>query len=170
MLCFHHHFVFFLLSLRAAYVIFVYSQNKKQASRLEIHSFPLSTYMWTFKMPSSIRLFQFIQKYYRFCGVYPSQPSHNHHSFNAKKCVFIICGVQYLISSIFFLLFEAKSMLEYEMACYIALWIIFTTGTYLIPAWQMKRTLEFNEYCESFIEASKFIIYQVRNYSACISS
>lgn len=115
------------------------------------------SYMLTIKMTDSIKLFRFIQIFYQFYGIYPLQLSQNHRSFNVKKCVFLICGVQCIVSSLLFLLFEVKSMFEYGMTFYTLLWTIFSMGLYLIPAWQMKETLEFIECCERFIEASKIL-------------
>lgn len=115
------------------------------------------SHLLTVMMAGSVKLFQFIYQTYQSLGIYPTQPSRSYCPFNWKKWVIVISGVQYFVSALLFVLFEAKSMYEYGMTFYTLLWVVFATGTYIVPTWQMRHTMEFTECCERFIESSKLI-------------
>lgn len=98
-------------------------------------------------MASSLRLFQFFQTFY--------QSNQTCCQLNPKKCIYLICLVQFSIESVSFLLFEARSLFDYGMTIYLLISFGFSMGTFLLPEYQMKYTLEFIEYCKGFMENSK---------------
>lgn len=108
-------------------------------------------------MASSITLFQFIKRAYQSVGVYPFQPSQNHTTFNLKNWIYLICCMQFLISTFCFLLFEAKSMFDYGIAFYVSLYLFFAMVQYSIFIFQIESTYKFIESCARFIETRELI-------------
>lgn len=111
-------------------------------------------------MARSIELFQFITEYYRWCRIYPLQPSQDHFSFNLRNLIYFVCWVQFLLTSILFLLFEANSMFHYGIVFYTLLSLICSMGMYLFPIFQRRNTFQFNKCCEGLIESSKLMSFR----------
>lgn len=108
------------------------------------------------KMAGSIKIFQFIQKYYQTVGIFPSK-SHRieSSSINVKNVVFFIGILPYIVSLSAFLAFQVNSMLDVGISVFILISMVSTVFFYIIPTGQMKNTLMFVANCERFIEQRK---------------
>lgn len=107
-------------------------------------------------MTNSIKIFQFIQKYYRAIGIYQSKSNNRFGStFNAKNVLFFIFILPYIVSLTAFLLFQVKAMLDIGISVFILISMISTIFFYIIPVFHMENTSMFVENCERFIEGSK---------------
>lgn len=102
-------------------------------------------------MASSIKLFQFVQKFHRALGIYPSYSS----SSCSRLKLVLICLIQVGLTLFTFLLFEAKSMYDYGFGCCILISQIIAIVTYLSFVWQSKNTANSIANWEKFIAKSK---------------
>lgn len=122
--------------------------------RLSIRSQPF--FMPTSNMASSsIKLFQFIQKFCRTIGIYSPKPNQNRYRYSSMNWFTIFCFDQFIISTASYLLFEADSMSEYSITLFICLITIGCKIFSLIAFWQVKSVSECVENWEKFIEKSK---------------
>lgn len=103
-----------------------------------------------------IGLFKFIQKAYQEIGISPSDANQNRKFINSKKWFIPFGLVQFFISSAAYLMIKANSMIEYGMAFYSCMTVLFYFTIYLISFWQMKNLLNYIESCEQFIEQSEY--------------
>lgn len=104
----------------------------------------------------SIKLFQFIQKYYREIGIHPRVPHQiNWRLFNAKNWMLLICLIQLIIPTMAFLFFEANSTLDCGLSTYFLLGLSAGGIFYVIYIWQIDNISKFIENCETFIKQSK---------------
>lgn len=103
------------------------------------------------KMVSSIKLFQFIQKYNRTLGI--NSPKSNKTCL--KNLIFVFCEVQFGAALIAFMSIEANSMLEYGITCFPFSCAMVGVIVYLISIWQIKNCSKLIENCERFIEKRK---------------
>lgn len=102
-------------------------------------------------MSSSIKLFQFIQKFHRAIGVFPSQFNSNH----LISKIWFICAAQTGLTTGAFLLFAAQSMMDYGFGFCVLITVINAIIFYSSFIWQSKNTTILFENCEKFIETSK---------------
>lgn len=107
-------------------------------------------------MVGTIKLFQFIQKFHKIIGIYPSQAKRKQCPINLTQTIFLICSAQIMFTSAAFSVFEAKSMIDYGFGFYMLISIINIIVIYLVFIWQSQNTLKFIETCEEFIEKSKY--------------
>lgn len=106
---------------------------------------------------NSIKLFQFIRKYYRAIGIYKSEPSQiDRHFFNSTNWIFILSATPMLISSIAFLSYQAKTTYDFGLSIFYLSCITFSGIYYVVYIWQIENTLTFFENCETIIKQSKF--------------
>ena len=105
---------------------------------------------------TSIKLFQFIQKYYRFVGIVKPESNQIRHSFNRINWLIIFCYGQTTVSTIAFLLFETKSVLDFGTCMYYLMSEFVSGSFYLIPIWKIGKLSNFIENCEAFIETSMY--------------
>lgn len=103
----------------------------------------------------SIKLFQYYQKFNQAVGIYSRQSDQNSNSINSKNVILIVSIAQFFVSSTAFLLFDAKSILDYGISVSALLVEISVTVYMLILIYQMEKTLKFIENCEQFLEKSK---------------
>lgn len=108
---------------------------------------------------TSIKLFQFNRKYNQAVGIYwptiQSNQMARQCSINSKNLLYIICLTEFLVSSIAFILFEAKSKLEFSMTTFSIHTITTVLVMYLLTVWQIGNILKLTDNCEKFIEKSK---------------
>lgn len=112
-------------------------------------------------MASSIRVFQFIQKFQRFFGIYQPQPHQEEYSLNFKNKIFLIAFAPYGLTVIAFLVFEANSIFDFAFAFIALVSIAYSILTYLLFIWQAENTVQFIENCEKFIEKSTYRNYRI---------
>lgn len=105
-------------------------------------------------MAGSIKLFQFVQKFHRFIGIYPREPNQKH-STNWTQATCLISYAQYLCTTSAFLLFEANSLFDFGFVFFTLAAVVNCIAIYLIFIWQSQNTYEFIENCERFIEKSE---------------
>lgn len=104
---------------------------------------------------NSIKLFQFVQKYYRAIGIHPPESNKNDRQMlNSKNWLFILCAAPMLISTTAFLLYQAKTMFDIGLSIYYSTCLIFGVVSYLIIIRQMKMLCDLIENCETFFEKS----------------
>lgn len=102
----------------------------------------------------SVKFFLFIQKYYNAVGIHSPQTNQTRCSFNRKNVIFCVCMMQLMLSITAFLLFKAKTVLDFGPSIFFLLCLILGITSYLIPIWQMGNLSKFIENCEAFIETS----------------
>lgn len=105
-----------------------------------------------------IKFFQFIQKIYQEIGIHPRRSNQKRNAINWKKWLNLFCLAQFFITSAAYLLFDAKSMIEYGMAFFTCATVVASTIIYLVLFWQMKNTLDYIERCERFVEKSESVL------------
>lgn len=108
---------------------------------------------------NTIKLFQFIQKYYRAIGIHKPEPSQSdRHFLNSTNYIFILSSAPMLISSLAFLLYQAKTTYDFGLSIYYLSCLIFSGIYYIIYIRQIKNISKYIENCEMFIEQSKLNI------------
>lgn len=123
-------------------------------------NWPVSTvllvvnWLMTVIMVDSIKLFQFVQKFHKFIGIYPSERNQTKCSINTTNTIFLISFAQFLLSSIAFLAFDADSMLGYGFGFFVLISIVVGNIIYLLFIWKLHATLKFIESGQGFIEKS----------------
>lgn len=105
----------------------------------------------------SVKLFQFIKKYYQIMlGIYsPESANQNRCSFKRKNWCFLFGFSESFVLSMAFLLSDGKSMYDSGSAFFLLICTICTTSFYLISIWEMGNMTKLTENCEVFIEKSK---------------
>lgn len=106
-------------------------------------------------MATSIKLFQFFQKFHETIGISISQANRKQWIITARKITFLICCLQLMFTTFTFLVFETKSMFEFGFGLFITLSTINTNVVYLISLWQLEKTSKYIENCEEFIRKRK---------------
>lgn len=104
---------------------------------------------------TTIKLFKFIQKILQFTGIFPPSSNLNCGSLNLRNCILSFCLVQFLGSSLVYLVFGANSMHQYGITFFICVTVILFLITHMIALWQRENILNYIENCERFIEKSK---------------
>lgn len=110
----------------------------------------------------SIELFQFIKKYYDAIGI--NKPESNHldwHFFNSTNWILILSAISMLISSIAFLLFQAKTTYDFGWSFLYSLCLFFGGIFYVIFSFQIKNISIFIKSCEIFIQNSKLMLFKI---------
>lgn len=128
--------------------------------RISIISFGQSaaSFSSNFKMSGSIQLFQFVRKFHQTIGIRLSQSNQNQKQssiISARAIIFFICTAQLILTTVAYLVFEAKSMLEFGFTFYMVITEVNCVVIYAIFIWQSKNTSKFIENCEVFIEKSE---------------
>lgn len=117
-------------------------------------------------MTSSVKLFEFIQKFHQTLGIYPPQPNQKQSGqINLVNKFFIACCTQLMFTNVAFLAFEAESMFSYGLAFFVFIAMINGVVIYLTFIFQIENTLKYIENCEGFIAKSKklYIPIIIRN-------
>lgn len=103
----------------------------------------------------SIKVFQFIQKYYQAVGIFPSPSNQKCVTFHWRYAIILICLAQFLVSIGAFLFFEAELMVDIGLGIFIVIASIDGIILFTIQIWQIKNSLKYIETCEEFIERRK---------------
>lgn len=104
---------------------------------------------WPLKMAGHpVKLFLFIQNFCRAIGI--------HLPYSRKNVIFLICLAQSVLSTLAFLLSEAKSVVDFGTALFFLSTLVLAMALYLILIWKMENISKFIENCEAFIETSKY--------------
>lgn len=103
----------------------------------------------------SVKLFNFLQKYYRTVGIHSPQSNQIRCPFNWKNVFFVICLVKSISTTTAYLLFQAETIIDIGISIFFLACLILGLTLYLIPIWQMGNITEFIESCETFIATSK---------------
>lgn len=114
-------------------------------NRAEFHRSVVSL-LAVVNMAGTIKLFQFIRKYHQAIGIFQTPANRQ------RSTVFLICSVQYMVTTIIFLAVEAKSMFDYGFAFFISVSATNTTIIYILFMWQLENTVTFIQNCEGLIE------------------
>lgn len=104
----------------------------------------------------SLKLFQFIQKFYRFVGIFPSQPNEKCFSFNWRYSSFLFYFAQFIAATIAYLCIEAKFLFDFGLSIFIAIATIECFILFIIPIWEVENTAKYIQTCEEFIEKRKY--------------
>lgn len=107
-------------------------------------------------MAESIELFQFIRRVYQIVGIIPSYSNPKWFLIESRKMIFLLGLTQYLISTAAYLIFEAKSMIEYAISFLFLIFVIDSVILYVIHIGQIENILKFIGNCEQFIKSSKW--------------
>lgn len=102
-----------------------------------------------------IQLFKFIQNTYQAIGIYPPESNQNRNLNNWKKWFNLFCLAQFFITSASYVLFEAKTMIEYGMVFFTCATVVASTIIYLVLFSQLKNTSNYIGNCERFFEKSE---------------
>lgn len=104
---------------------------------------------------SSIKLFQFLQKFCRTFGINSGQSNQNRYHINLANWFALLCLNEYLISTAVFFLLEASSMVEYGITFYICISTAACDFYCLSAFWQVKNISKFVANWEEFIGKSE---------------
>lgn len=105
---------------------------------------------------NSIKLFQFSQKYCETFGIQlPVKSNEKRCIFKAIRWILDIFLLIFWVTSLAFMVYDAKSMVEYGMTLFTMITITLALVIYLITIWQIEEILKFVETCESFINKRK---------------
>lgn len=108
------------------------------------------------KMAGRMKLFRFIQKYFRLNGIDPPDSNAICCGINWKSLTFFICEAQLFASLTAYLLIEAQSMLAYGMTFFAILHLVFGVVIYIIYFWKIEHCSVFIGNCENFIEKREY--------------
>lgn len=102
-------------------------------------------------MAGSVGFSQHFQKVHKFIGIFQKESK----SIDTKSIICGMCSVQFLLTTLAFIVFEANSMFDYGFGFFVLILIIEAVVIYLLFIWQSANTLHFIDNCEKFIEKSK---------------
>lgn len=112
----------------------------------EFSSFPIVI------MTTSIKLFQFFQKFYEIIGIHSAQAN-----FKLSKTTCLIFLQMFTVTTVAYLVFDAKSMLDYGFGFFSLIYSINFNVMYLIFIWEFENTTKFIARCEEFIAKSEYL-------------
>lgn len=101
-------------------------------------------------MAGSLKFLQLFQKFHEIIGI-----SQRPFSIKSRKTIFLICNAQFELTTIAFLVLEAKSMFDYGFGFFVGIYIINDVINYLLLNWKFGNTLKLIENCKKFIGESK---------------
>lgn len=104
-------------------------------------------------MAQTVKLFQLVQKIYKMMGICPSQPDQKY-PFNLKTLIVLLIVIQFLLSSMAFLIFQADSTQERADSFYFSLSIANCAVYIIVSHWKIVKILKLIESFEEFIEQS----------------
>lgn len=117
---------------------------------------PAISLLSTVSMAGSIRLFQFLQKFHRILGIYPSKPSQKQCSINPINTIWMMSIAQLTFTTIAFLVLEATTVFEYGFGCFMCTACISVPSVYFLFIGQLENTLNFIGNCEKFVKSSEY--------------
>lgn len=107
-------------------------------------------------MAGEIKLFLTIQKFYKTMGlnIHSTQLCQSKCLPSAKRLLLLISSAQLLVSSAAFLLFEAKTTIEYAISFYISITILSVMVDITTVLWKIKKIVELIGKYEEFLAKS----------------
>lgn len=118
-------------------------------------------------MATSIKLFQFNQKYGRIIGMESSQLNSAGSTISVKNVLFFVSEAQFIVALSAFMVFEAKSMLDFGTTFFATSSTVLGVFLCLIYVLQMKNYSAFIGNCERFIGKSEYIHSILVQYLLC---
>lgn len=106
-------------------------------------------------MVGEIKLFRYVQKFYRMTGIYPSKSCH-HHSLSVKNTFSLISLIAFFLSTFGYFLFKANTVNEYGMCFYASFSMLEILLYFIVNLLKIQKILNLIERCEDFIAKSKF--------------
>lgn len=133
------------------------SKNWKKNCRYVSHD--RFSHQWIVNMAGSIKLFQFVQDFFPMIGIYPAQQNQNKNAFNSTNAFFFIVSIELILSTIAFLVFDAKTIFACGFGFYVLPSVTVGMVIYSLMIWKFENMLELIGNCEEFIEKSEFTSY-----------
>lgn len=100
-------------------------------------------------------LFKSLRKRWQTMGIIPPSPNQIH-SFNQKNLFFLLSLTMITISTIAFLIFQAKTLIEYGSCMFLSFADLSSLADVLISIWRIPIIFKMIEMCERFIEISEW--------------
>lgn len=147
--------IFVVLYIRTSF----FAVKRVDESNLMVSPLPIVT------MARSVKLFQFVQKFHRAIGIHTSPSNQQQHSIISRKTISLISFVQFALTTVGFLAFDAKSMFDYGFALFTSICVINGIVIYVLFVCEAENTVNFIRNCEAFIEKSKCCR---RTYTICL--
>lgn len=107
-------------------------------------------------MANSTKWLQFVREFHRAIGICPAEPNQKRTKLNTKNKIILLLSAQYMIVTIAFLVFEAKSMFDFAIGIFITICMLNTIVIYSSFLWQCENLFKLIANFERFIEKSKF--------------
>lgn len=101
-----------------------------------------------------MKLFHSVQRYFETIGIYSPCPNQRYSSINWINFGYLIVYAQIMISSGGFLLFQAKTAVEYGFAFYTFICGLASAAAVLISIWKKEKMFNLLQGLEKFIEKS----------------
>lgn len=108
-------------------------------------------------MTVKLKLFQCIQKFCKTMGFFPSQLNPRR-AFRLKTLLYILPPIFFFVSTLIFLLTNADSIQEYDMAVFTLTSLIASIINILVMIWNMPKILILIGKFEEIIEQSKYFV------------
>lgn len=105
-------------------------------------------------MKSGMKLFQCIRQFCHTMGFLPSQ-SNPARTFRLKTLLYVVPPILFFVSTIMFLLTEADSIQEIELAIFTLTSVMASINNIMVVIWNMPSILKMIEKFEEIIERSK---------------
>lgn len=107
---------------------------------------------------NSIKLFQFNQNFLQTVGIKFSKSNENRSKFEPMQLFLYGSLILLSMTSLAFLLYDAKSMVEYGIIFFTLLSAKFALVVYFMFIFKAEDNLKFTAICEKFIEKSESVI------------
>lgn len=104
-------------------------------------------------MAGSLRFLQLFQRIHKFVGI------QNGSLIDTRGVLFVVFNAQFLLTSIAFIGFEAKSMFDYGIEFFVLICITNSMIVYFLFIWRFENSKNFIENCEKFMAKSKDLFY-----------
>lgn len=122
-------------------------------SHFKYNSF-FSIFIMAGRVRNSVKLFQKLQNIYFKLGIFCPSQTDRIFFINARNLFFLISLTQMLMLSLEFLLFEAKSTIEFGISFYSTITELGCLFNFLMITWKMPKILDLIGKLENFIEKS----------------
>lgn len=110
-------------------------------------------------MADEIKLFRYVQKFYRITGIYPSKTSH-HHPFNVKNSFSLVSLICLFMSTFGYFLFKASTIDEYGKCFYASFSMLEILLYFIVNFSKMQSILKLIKKLEDFVEMSEYSFYK----------
>ena len=104
-----------------------------------------------------MKLFKMVRESFERLGIYPPQFAENFAYFNSRNVILIIIMNVFLVSSIIYLLYECKTMMDYTASVYTIATATLFSIFLAILVWKSSKIFTLMGNLEKFIEKRKFL-------------